>query len=168
MCVEKSTVRLPGSANSMIICKNCRRASGSINPRTVKVSWKALVNHPGHGVVQQVDVVSESAHQGAGGLAVEEEDRGWRCSEGKELVPEGGDGGVADVAHLVVVGVGQKPLKGVKQDDQGRQQEEHAFFVPEEDVVQDRFHQIGQAAVSAETPSMARIAAIIRNLWGFR
>ena len=29
MWVEKSTVRLPGSARSMIICKNCRRAKGS-------------------------------------------------------------------------------------------------------------------------------------------
>ena len=26
MCVEKRTVRRPGSARSMIICKNCRRA----------------------------------------------------------------------------------------------------------------------------------------------
>ena len=59
------------------------------------------------------------------------------------MVPEGGDGGVADVAHLVVVGVRQEALEGVKQDDQGRQQVEHMFFVPEEDVVQDRFHQIG-------------------------
>ena len=79
-----------------------------------------------------------------------------------------GGGNVADVAHLVVVGVGQKPLKGVKQDDQGRQQEEHAFFVPEEDVVQDRFHQIGQSRGERRDPNMARIAAIIRNLWGFR
>ena len=103
---------------------------------------KSAGHHPGHGVLQQVDIVGEAAHQGAGGLAVEE-GQGLAHQGGKEVVPESGDGGVADVAHLVVVGVRQEALEGVKQDDQGRQQVEHMFFVTEEDVVQDRFHQIG-------------------------
>ena len=66
-------------------------------------------DHPGHRVLEQVDVVGEAAHEDAGGLAVEE-GQGLALDGGEELIPQAGDGGVADVAHLVVVGVGQDPL----------------------------------------------------------
>ena len=100
-------------------------------------------DHPGDRVLEQVDVVGEAAHEGAGGLAVEE-GQGLALDGGEELVPQGGDGGVADVAHLVVVGVGHDALDGVKEDDERRQQIEHLLFLAEKDVVQDRFHQVGQ------------------------
>ena len=108
-------------------------------------------HHPGHRVLEQVDVVGEAAHEHPGGLAVEE-GQGLALEGGEELIPEAGDGGVADVAHLVVVGVGQKPLDQVEDHHQDRQQVEHVFPFGEKDVVQDGLDHVGQQGGERRDP----------------
>ena len=100
-------------------------------------------HHPGHRVLEEIDVVSEAAHEHPGGLAVKK-GQGLALQRGEELIPQAGDGGVADVAHLVVVGVGQKPLDEIEDHHQGRQEVEHVLPLGEKDVVQDGLHHVGQ------------------------
>ncbi len=106
---------------------------------------------PGHRVLQQVDIVSEAAHQDPGGLAVEES-QGLALQRPEELVPEARDDAVADVAHLVVVGVGQRPFDQVEQHHQRGQEIEHVLFFAEKDVVQDRLYQVGQQGGEGRDP----------------
>ena len=108
-------------------------------------------HHPGDRVLEQVDVVRQAAHEHPGGLAVEER-QGLALDGGEEFIPEAGDGGVADVAHLVVVGVGQKPLDQVEDHHQERQQVEHVFLLGEKDVVQDGLDHVGQQGGERRDP----------------